>query len=84
MVTKKEMSIEYTQKEIRGKSKVFTTKKLKKAVMEEMKDTEAISLQKMSSKMEEISSSLSVFKCKWHKLSNQKTEMKKKRDGQKG
>lgn len=26
MVTKKEMSTEYTQKEIRGKSKVFTTK----------------------------------------------------------
>ena len=26
MVTKKEMSIEYTQKETRGKSKVFTTK----------------------------------------------------------
>ena len=30
MVTKKEMSTEYTQKEIRGKSKVFTTKKSKK------------------------------------------------------
>lgn len=29
--------------------------------MEEMKDTEAISLQKMSSKMAEVSSSLSVF-----------------------
>lgn len=43
--------------------------------MEEMKDPEAISLQKTSSKMAEISSSLSVFKCKWHKLSNQKIEM---------
>ena len=30
MVTKKEMSIEYTQKEIRGKSKVFTTKNKKR------------------------------------------------------
>ena len=38
------MSIEYTQKEIRDKSKLFTTKNQtqKKAVMEEMKDTKAI------------------------------------------